>query len=557
MLPRAAGVAFALLAAAALRGQMTFTDVTAQAGITFVHTDGSSGKHYIVEYVCCGLALLDYDGDGDDDIYFLNGAPLGPAAMDPAPRDELWRNDGGFRFADATAAVRLGDTGHGLGVVAGDYDNDGHVDLYINNFGPNVLYRNEGNGTFSDVTAAAGVGNGSRVGAGACFLDMDGDGDLDLYVANYIKFSYGAHVSRMRLGCPVYPSPRDYPPDPDVLFRNNGDGTFTDASKECGIGAAAGPGMGMICADYDGDGDTDIFVANDVHANFLLRNDGKGVFEETGLAAGIAYDFGGLEHGNMGVECADYDNDGRLDFYVTSYQQELAVLYRNLGDGFFEDVTIASGAGEGTRRHVTWGNGLIDFDNDGDRDIFVACGHLDDTVDAFDDTAVYNAPNQLLENLGNGRFANVSARAGSGLAVVLSSRGAGFADLDLDGDMDIVVLNSRRGPTILRNDTANGNHWVQIRLRGMRANRDGVGSRVKVTAGDLVQIDEVHSGRGYQGHWGLRLHFGLGARRRIDRIEVAWLGGGKDVIENVEPDRFLLIREGSGAVEVERPGGER
>ena len=553
---RAFAWCLAILAGETACAAITFTDVTAQTGITFTHTDGSSGKHYIVEYVCAGLALLDYDNDGDDDIYFLSGAPLGGAKLPYVPRQELWRNDGGFKFTNVTDAAGVGYTGHGLGVTAGDYDNDGDLDLYLSNFGPNVLYRNNGDGTFTDVTAAAGVGRGNRAGAGVCFLDMDGDGDLDLYVADYIKFSYDKHVTRRRLGAPVYPSPRDYEPDPDVLFRNNGDGTFTDVTAAAGIGAVAGPGMGMTCGDYDLDGDTDIFVANDVHANYLFRNDGTGKFEEVGLMAGVAYDFGGLEHGNMGVECMDYDNDGLPDFFVTSYQQEFAALYRNLGGGLFEDVIVASGAGEGTRRHVKWGLGLLDFDNDGDRDMYIACGHLDDTVEQFDDTTVYNAPNQLLMNVGKGKFVNVTAQGGSGMAVALSSRGAVFGDLDRDGDMDVVVMNSRTRPTILRNDTANGNHWIQIRVRGVKANRDGVGSRVKVTAGDLVQIDEVHSGRGYQGHWGLRMHFGLGTRARVDRIEVDWLGGGRDVIENVEPDRFVVITQGSGKAETE-PGPAR
>ncbi len=527
-------------------GQILLNDVTEQTGITFRHTDGGSGKEYIVEYVSAGLALFDYDRDGDVDVYFLNGTPLKGTRMDVPPRNALYRNDGNWKFTDVTRQAGVGDTGHGLGVAVGDYDNDGDLDLFVNNYGPNVLYRNNGDGTFTDATEAAGVAGGNKVGAGACFLDVDKDGDLELYVCNYVKFSYDKHVSRTRMGYPISPSPRDYLPDPDTLYRNNGDGTFTDVSVESGIGAHAGPAMGMICADYDNDGDTDIFVGNDLEANFLFRNDGTGKFEEVGLIAGLAYDLAGRPHGTMGVECGDFDNDGLLDFHVTSYQTEIATLYKNLGDCVFEDVTFAKRAGIGTRAPVTWGNGLVDFDQDGDRDLFIACGHLNKHVEKYDDVATYLTPNVLLANDGRGNFTNVSDRSGNALAIRASSRGAGFDDLDNDGDVDVVILNSGGPPTLLRNDSPTGNHGVQIRLQAVKTNRDGVGARVKVVAGDLTQVDEVHSGRGYQSHFGMRLHFGLGKRDRVDRIEVRWIGGGVDVLEGVAADRCLTITEGGG-----------
>jgi hypothetical protein len=343
-----------------------------------------------------------------------------------------------------------------------------------------------------------------------------------------------------------------YPPVPDTLYRNNGDGTFSDVSAESGVDAHAGWGMGMVCGDYDNDGDTDVFVGNDVAENFLFENDGTGRFEEVGLMTGAAYDFSGNGQGSMGVDCGDYDNDGWLDFYVTSYQRQLATLYRNLGDGSFEDVTHATGAGAGTLPYVTWGNSFVDFDNDGDRDIFVACGHLQDTVELYDDTSAYHVRNVLLMNRGDGRFVNVSDQSGEGLAAKLSSRGAAFDDLDDDGDVDVVILNSRREPTILRNDTVSGNHWIQIRLRGVETNRDGVGAHVKVVAGNLTQIDEVHSGRGYQSHYGSRLYFGLGNRDQVDRIEVRWIGGGTDVVKGVGVDQLLQITEGSSVPRVLR-----
>ncbi|MHC4229322.1 MAG: CRTAC1 family protein [Planctomycetota bacterium] len=525
---------------------IVFNDVTKETGITFRHTDGSSGKRYIMETVAGGLALFDYDNDGDVDIYFLNGAPLKGAKFDVPPKNALYRNEGNWKFTDVTDRARVGDTGYGLGVAAGDYDNDGDLDIYVNNHGPNVLYRNNGDGTFTDVTKKTGVVNGSHTGAGACFLDMDKDGDLDLYVSSYFDFSYEKHRTGVADGFPVYIGPASFPAAPDVLYRNNGDGTFTDVSKSSGVAEHVSWGMGMVCGDYDNDGDTDIYVANDGAGNFLFKNDGTGKFEEVGLITGVAYDIHGDGQGSMGVDFGDYDNDGLLDFYVTSYQGQLATLYKNLGDDAFDDVTRLTGAGEGTVSNVTWGTGLADFDNDGDRDIFVACGHLLDNVDLFDDRSTYFETNVLLMNNGDGKFVNASKQSGDGMKVKLSSRGAGFDDLDNDGDVDVVILNSRWEPTILRNDSPSKGHWLQVRLQGVKTNRDGIGAQVKVVAGDLTLIDEVHSGRGYQSHYGTRLHFGLGASEKVDRIEVRWIGGPVDVFENVAVDRILTITEGTG-----------
>jgi hypothetical protein len=315
-------------------------------------------------------------------------------------------------------------------------------------------------------------------------------------------------------------------------------------SMASGIGQHAGWGMGIVSADYDHDGDTDVFVGNDIAENFLFKNDGTGHFEEMGLMTGFAYDGHGDEQGSMGVGCGDYDNDGLLDFYVTSYQGQLATLYKNLGDDMFEDVTLSTGAGADTLPHVTWGNSFVDFDNDGDRDLFVACGHLQENIEQYDDTATYLTRNVLLANTGDNRFVNVSADAGSGLQVKQSSRGAGFDDLDNDGDMDVVILNSRQACTVLRNDSSDKGHWLQVSLRGKK-NRDGVGARVKVVADDLALVDEVHSGRGYQSHYGMRLHFGLGDRKRIDRIEVHWIGGPVDVLKDVAVDQWITHVEGA------------
>jgi hypothetical protein len=418
----------------------------------------------------------------------------------------------------------------------------------LNNHGPNALYRNNGDGTFTDVTAQAGVDNGDLMGAGTCFLDMDKDGDLDLYVSNYLKFSYDRHVVPIVSGVPKYMGPPYYPPVSDTLYRNNGDGTFTDVSDEAGISRHLGAAMGMVCSDYDCDGDTDVFLANDIsNGNFLFRNDGTGKFDEIGLLAGLAYDLHGDEHGSMGVDVGDYDNDGIFDFYVTSYQRQLATLFKGLGNDAFEDVTRTTGAGAGTMTNVTWGNSFVDFDNDGDRDIFVACGHLQPFIEQYDDNSTYFQSNLLLMNTGDGKFIDVSEESGPGMKVKLSSRGAGFDDLDDDGDVDVVILNSRREPTILRNDSPSKGHWLQVRLRAVKTNRDGVGSIVKVVAGDLTLIDEVHSGRGYQSHYGTRLHFGLGNRDKIDRVEVRWIGGGVDILQNLPADQSLTITEGVNA----------
>ena len=322
--------------------RIRLSDVTEASGITFRHNHGGSGQGYIVEGVAAGLASFDYDRDGKIDVYFLNGAPLKGTVVDAPLRNALYRNQGEWTFADATTLAGVGDAGYGLGVTAGDYDNDGFQDLYLNNFGPNVLYRNNGDGTFSDVTDRAGVANGNKVGAGTCFLDIEGDGDLDLYAANYVDFTYENHVPIVVGQHRFHAGPRYYRPVPDTLFRNNGDGSFTDVSGPSGIASVAGPGMGMVCGDLDDDGDTDVFVCNDEAANFLFLNDGRGNFREAGLVAGVAYDFSGKANSSMGVDCGDYDNDGRLDLFMTDYQGEMPVLYHNLGKGTFEDATSAA-----------------------------------------------------------------------------------------------------------------------------------------------------------------------------------------------------------------------
>ncbi|MCL4191395.1 MAG: VCBS repeat-containing protein [Thermoguttaceae bacterium] len=533
----------ALLAAAPAPCPIQLRDVTPQTRITFRHTDGSSGRRYIVETVTAGLATFDYDGDGLIDIYFVNGAPLPGTKTDVPPKDALYRNNGDWTFSDVTEQAGVGEMGFGLGVAAADYDEDGDQDLYVSNFGPKVLYRNNGDGTFTDVTRQAGVADGEKVGAGACFLDGDADGDLDLFVANYVQFTFANHVEVVVDGHPQYAGPKEYEPEQSTYFRNNGDGTFTDASRASGIADHPGTGMGIVALDYDNDADTDIAVLNDVAGNYLFANDGRGRFEEVGLLTGFAYNLDGNEMGSMGVDCGDYDNDGWLDLFQTAYSGELPALFRNTGDGAFDDVTRSTGAGVGAFPYVNWGTGFADFDSDGYRDLFIANGHLQDNVHLYDGTTAYEVCNQVLRNTGRGKFVDISGQCGDGLLPKLSSRGAAIDDLDNDGDLDIVVLNSRRESTVIRNESPRAGHWLAVLLRGTRTNRDGVGARVTVVAGDLTLADEVHSGRGYQGHFGTRLHFGLGPHTRIDRIEVRWIGGQTDVWKDIAVDRLITLTE--------------
>lgn len=527
-------------------GTMRMEDVTALTGIEFKHTDGASGKYHVAEPMSAGLALFDYDRDGDIDIYFLNGAFAAGKAPDAQPRNALYRNDGAWRFTDVTAEAGVGDTHFGLGVTVGDYDNDGDPDLYLNNDGPNVLYRNNGDGSFTDVTRPAGLAGDTGMGAGTNFLDIEGDGDLDLYVGHYVTCLRELDKPATRGGYPAYlgPAVDIYANTRDSLYRNNGDGTFTDITRTAGLGELRGAAMGTTCGDFDQDGDTDILVANDMSGNFLWVNDGTGTFEDMGLIAGMAFDQHGEDQGSMAMELMDYDNDGWPDLHVTSYQDQLATLYRNLGDGGFAEVTTVTGAGLGTTPKTTWGNGLVDFDNDADRDLFISCGHIQPHVDAYDKRTSYWQTNMLFENLGQGRFRDVSQTSGGGMQVKLASRGAGFDDMDNDGDVDVVILNSRTGPTLLRNESPGLGHWLQIALQGDKANRDGVGAQVRVHAGDLVLLDEVHSGRGYQSYYGSRLYFGLGAHEQVDRIEVRWIGGETDVYRSVRVDQRILLEEG-------------
>lgn len=529
---------------------LLFADATKNSGIDFVHTNGGTGKNYIVETVSAGLAIFDFDGDGWMDIYFLNGAfPIKTkqeTASSERPSNRLYRNFGNWQFVDVTEQSGVGDTGHGLGVSVGDFDNDGDPDLYVNNFGPNIFYRNQGDGTFSIVRDAPGA-NESRVGAGVSFLDIEGDGDLDLFVGNYVKFSYDVEIDRKRFGVRGAQGPKDFPMDSDQLFRNNGDGNFADISVESGIDSLIGPTMGVVSFDYNRDGDTDLFVCNDSEANFLWDNDGHGHFTEIAKQAGVAFDHAGARQASMGVDCGDFNNDGWLDLAVTNFQDEVPNLYRNSNGDFFEDFGIAMGMGVAARS-VKWGIVLSDFDHDSFLDLFIGCGHLIDVPDRLDTSIKFATRNILLKNLAGKKYQDVSRNAGSALLLERTARAIGSEDLDSDGDLDNVILNLNSSPTLLRNDSPKAdNHWLQIRLVGTLSNRDAVGTQVTVVTNLGSFVQEVHRGRGYQSHYGNCLHFGLGKASAVESVEVHWHGGSKELFRNISLDQKSTLIQGTEA----------
>lgn len=528
-------------------GAIRFRDATESSGIHFLHTDGSSGARYILETVASGLGLIDYDGDGYLDILFLNGQPL-PGTPKPArlPTCALYHNNRDGTFTDVTAGSGLEVPIYALGCAVADYDNDGREDILITCFESVHLFHNNGNGTFTDVTQRAGLANASGpgcVGAGCLFLDYDRDGLLDIFIGNYLQVNLAEQKPKSVGNVPIYARPRGYPRAFNRLYHNNGDGTFRDVSQSSGIGLHPGYAMGVVSADFDGDGWPDIFVANDEIGNCLFHNLRNGTFEEVGVRSGVAYDQYGDPMGTMGANVGDYDGDGRFDIIVTSYQNQHNTLYRNLGNLQFQDVTVQTGAGTGSGPLVTWGCGLVDFDNDGVPELFTAAGHLQDTVELYDGSTTYKQHSLLLQERA-GRFVNVTPQSGDLARLFQSSRGAVFGDLNNDGKVDIVVLNSRSKPALLMNVTSNTNHWVLLKLMGAKSNRSAVGALVRLSAGGRTQCDEVRAGRGYQSADDLRLHFGLGANSVIDRLQIRWPDGLTDTRTNLLGDRILRITEG-------------
>ena len=524
-----------------------FTDATRAAGIDFVHVNGAGGDKYVIETIGPGGAFLDYDDDGDLDIYLVNGAAVPGTPLASPPRNALYRNEGDGIFVNATAATGTGDASYGMGVAAADYDNDGDLDFYLTNFGPNALYRNEGGDRdhrFTQVAAWAGVDDGAW-GASCAFADVDNDGAVDLYVANYHDFSYANHKTCAEggSGLDLYCGPQAFNGVGDTLYRNRGDGTFADITAQTGLAQTAGKELGVVFGDIDLDGDQDLYLASDKTLNFLFVNDGQGHFTETGLLAGAAYNEDGEVEAGMGVDMGDYDNDGQPDLFVTNFQWETNTLYRNLGGGEFVDDTFVSGLGKSSIPYLSWGTRFFDVDNDGDRDLFIANGHLESDVEHYENTT-FAQRNQLFLNQGAGRFEEFPAPPHSALAAAQVSRGAAFGDYDDDGDLDILVANCAAAPTLLRNDSQATGHWLRLRLQGTQSNRAAIGARVAVISGARRQSDQVRSGASYLSQSDLRLSFGLGRRAQVDRIEIDWPSGLHQVIENPPVNRDITLIEG-------------
>ncbi|HID11132.1 MAG TPA: CRTAC1 family protein [Candidatus Latescibacteria bacterium] len=519
-----------------------FTEVTEEVGVIFLHRNGSSGRYYHPETHGGGAAWLDYDNDGYIDLYVVNSAELPGCTYEVKPINRLYRNNGDGTFTDVTFEARVGDPSYGIGCSVADYDNDGHMDIYVTNLGPNKLYHNNGDGTFADVTDEAGVGD-AGMGVGSVWLDYNNDGFLDLFVGNYIDSPIEKNrwcgIRGIRLFC----SPRVFDGAYDLLYRNNGDGTFTDVTKEAELYRNDGRDLGVVCLDYDNDGDMDIYVANDQTPNFLYRNDGDGTFAEVGLEAGVAVSREGIEQAGMGVDAGDYDNDGDMDLIVGNFQQEAVVLYRNEGGGVFEDVSFEAGIGMATLSYLTFGIGFFDYDNDGYQDIFMANGHVHYEIAKVDPAQSYPQRDLLFHNNGDGTFTDVSRESGEYFRRKYVGRGTAFGDYDNDGDIDIFVVNSNQKAILLRNDGGNRNHWISLKLVGTRSNRNGIGARVKVWAGHLFQMDELKSGSSYACQDDLRMHFGLGKMARVDSIEIRWPSGVVQRLRGVKADQFLTVVE--------------
>jgi hypothetical protein len=532
-------------------------DVTDSTGIKFEHVS-SSDKKYIVESMGGGVALIDYDRDGLPDIYFTNAPTVDMALAGKKARSALYHNNGDGTFTDVTDKAGVGYPCFAMGAVVGDYNNDGWPDLLVTCLGGVVLYRNNGDGTFTDVTKQAGLSD-TQYATGAAFGDYDSDGWVDLFISHYVDFhledlpKFGSSKTCQYHGLPVQCGPRGLKGAGDLLFRNNGDGTFTDVSKGAGVDDPHGYyGLGAVWSDFNDDGRLDLFVANDSTPNFLYRNDGKGHFTEVGFLAGTAVSQDGSEQAGMGVALGDYLHTGRLSIFVTHFSDEYAALFRNEGEMSFTDVSFQAGVAAPTIPYVGWGTGFFDFDNDGWPDLFLVNGHVYPQVDTLDVGAKYREPKLLFLNRHDGTFRNISELVGPAIQIPQVSRGAAFGDLFNDGHVDIVVENLDGKPMILRNENPNHNHWIGFELVGTKSNRLALNARIKAVAGDLVQVDEVRSGGSYLSQNDLRIHFGLGSHDHLDRVEIRWPSGEAETINNLAADRFYAVKEGEGVVPRER-----
>ena len=531
-------------------GGARFIDVTAGSGIDFTHVSGDEHQRFIIETMGGGAAFLDYDADGYLDLYLVNGVRGGKSPPESSSR--LYRNEPGSpdgrRFADVTAEAGAGGRGWGMGCAVADYDNDGDVDLYVTYWGANRLYRNRGDGGFEERAAAAGVADGSW-GASAAFGDLDADGFLDLYVANYLEFDLEDPPNEGRpctgyKGLEGFCGPMGIPGQPDLLYRNLGDGRFEDVSAAAGIDRHRLPALGVAFADYDDDGDQDVYVANDSEPNLLWRNDGGWVLREAAALAGAAYSEEGRSQAGMGVDFGDWDNDGDLDLFVTNFSDDVNTLYRNLGDGTFDDATAAAGLTGSVRPLLGWSTAFFDADNDGWQDLFVANGHLYPQLEIHPTGLRYPQRNLFYWNQG-GYFREAGTESGAALAETRVSRGAAFGDYDNDGDVDLLVVNLNERPTLLRNEGGNANSWLGIDLEGSAGNRDGIGARVSVTAGGRTQVQEVRRGYGYQSQNDPRLLFGLGSAQQVETVHIRWPSGRRQTLKTAAARQYVKLREGS------------
>jgi enediyne biosynthesis protein E4 len=529
----------------------SFTNIAREAGLNARTVyGGQESNKYLLETTGCGAAALDYDGDGWLDIFLVNGSVLEGFPKGKEPTNHLYRNKGNGTFEDVTAQAGLAASGWGQGACAGDYDNDGREDLFVTYWGQNRLYRNTGKGTFEDVTASAGMKQiRDRWGAGCAFLDYDRDGRLDLIAANYIDLDLASTplpssgLCRYK-GLAVACGPPGLPGGKNVLYRNRGDGTFEDVSEKSGITGAKGTyGLGVATLDFDGDGWVDVYVANDSNPSALYRNNRDGTFTDIGITAGCAYSQDGKPQAGMGIAVGDYDRNGTMDIFKTNFAGDTSTLYANTGGGVCDDRTFASGVGLNTR-WLGWGVGFLDLDNDGWLDLFLVNGHVYPEVDRVKTEAGYKQRKVVYRNLRNGRFADVTEQLGPPVTIAKAGRGAAFADFDNDGDIDIVVNNVHDTPDLFRLDQTGTPHWAAFKLVGTESNRSAIGSLVRLVTADGEQRQEVRGGGSYYSQNDLRVHFGLGSTRTIERVIVRWPNGREETWTDLAVDTLHTLREG-------------
>ncbi len=540
-----------------------FTDKAKEAGLTMMNVfGGENTKKYIIETTGTGVAIFDYDNDGWPDIFIVNGTKLEGFPAGKAPTNHLYHNNHDGTFTDVTEKAGLAHTGWGQGVCVGDYDNDGWEDLYVTYYGKNILYHNNGNGTFTDVSDKAGVaGSGKAWGTGCAFVDYDRDGHLDLMVANYVDFDLSAapapgdRPTCIWKGVPVMCGPQGLPGAKNILYHNRGDGTFADVTAKSHIDQTTGHyAFSVTTFDFDDDGWPDIFVACDSTPSILYHNNRDGTFTDVAITAGAAFNEDGRAQAGMGSTVADYNGDGRLDIFKTNFSDDTATLYRNNGDGTFDDVTYAAGLGLNTQ-YLGWGTMFLDFDNDGWPDLLLVNGHVYPEVDSQHLGSSFQEPRILYHNNGDGKFTDISATAGPGITQPISSRGLAIGDLWNDGRISAVVSNMNAPPSLLVNQVRTPNHWVAFRTIGAKSNRDGIGARIRMKAGARTFIDEVRSGSSFISNNDMRVHFGLGAgaASKIDWVEVRWPSGLLEKFENVSIDSIHTIKEGSGTSATSAP----